>query len=57
VLRAVLTTGRRSDIEEECPIRLSMAVEGTLRDVEPRGRERIERRWFAYWLDSQASMV
>lgn len=46
-----------SEKEVEAPMRLSIAAEGTFRAVEPRGRERIARRWFSYWEVSQASMV
>jgi len=35
-------------MDDECPIRFNMAVEGTLRAVEPKGSERIARRWFSY---------
>lgn len=43
--------------EEERPMRLMVAAEGVRRAVEPRGSERIARRWFSNWDVWQASMV
>ena len=35
-------------MEGEDPMRFSIAAAGTIKDVDPRGKDRIARRWFSY---------
>lgn len=45
----MVTQASMESREDESPMRLMVAEEGTRREVEPRGREVMARRWFSNW--------
>lgn len=56
-VRALSAILSMASIVDEAPRMLTMAADGTRRAVEPRGKERMARRWFSNWEVRQASMV